>query len=57
MRNWKFGLHVFVLFSPISTFRLQVSSRERLQNVIYLTIALKYQATDFFLAAIFMLLL
>jgi hypothetical protein len=31
-RNWKFGLHAFVLFFPISTFQFQVSSRERLQN-------------------------
>ncbi|MDL2121718.1 MAG: SRPBCC family protein [Deltaproteobacteria bacterium] len=29
-RNWKFGLHAFVLFFPISTFQFQVSSRERL---------------------------
>jgi hypothetical protein len=31
-RNWKLGLHASVLFSPISTFQFQVSSRERLQE-------------------------
>jgi hypothetical protein len=28
--GWKFGLHAFELFFPISIFQFQVSSRERL---------------------------